>query len=617
MKKKLFTCLAVLLTAALLLTGCSNAAVDTNYADVVGYVVDGEGNPVVGVTVDLPYAATATEVSTVASARSLVSKKAQKTDDKGMFTFENLPSGTYLFEVYQEQDKKTGVVEYAKTTGYLSVPVITAGANVDADGNYQVMVENIILPKLGATLGGTVILNTVDMYAEDIVAASKEIVLDLTTCKMPTVTGTGTKDDPYAVTYSQYVKATTDANGVVSFTNLPIMTYYTGTQRMTVSYFDLTTNQQRSSNLNYDTDGTDDTAIYFGGLYPLTFTAGKIYLATPTLSLNLVSTNTKDQYNNTNILALASDITLTFDRDVAAVTQAFVLTNNSNNEIVDVAVTMAGAVVTVNPAVDLAYNTSYTLTGTVRTADYASRFVTVTFSTIPDPAQPVVPVFAVAAKNTTAGTYDSGDTSINVTASSVNTIINNYFIESRYTGEATWKRAATIDNTIDTSSTFNGTTYAFAITSPDAVVSGKTLELRMVAQTTVAGKTIEVVSAVATVADATAPASFTGELVSATAATATVAGKYVYRVTLSGNQPMTAPVLAFSLTTLTATIVDDSDDQKQTSYLVTITEPAGNAAALGTVTLTLKDAAGNSYDSNAVTAGVQDPVRNVYDGLDW
>jgi len=617
MKKKLFTCLAVLLTAALLLTGCSNAAVDTNYADVVGYVVDGEGNPVVGVTVDLPYAATATEVSTVASARSLVSKKAQKTDDKGMFTFENLPSGAYFYEVYQEQDKKTGVVEYAKTSGYLSVPVITAGANVDADGNYQVMAETIMLPKLGATLGGTVILNTADMYAEDIVAASKEIVLDLTTWKMPTVTGTGTKDDPYAVTYSQYVKATTDANGVVSFTNLPIMTYYTGTQRMTVSYFDLTTNQQRSSNLNYDTDGTGDTAIYFGGLYPLTFTAGKIYLATPTLSLNLVSTNTKDQYNNTNILALASDITLTFDRDVAAVTQAFVLTNNSNNEIVDVAVTMAGAVVTVNPAVDLAYNTSYTLTGTVRTADYASRFVTVTFSTIPDPAQPVVPVFAVAAKNTTAGTYDSGDTSINVTASSVNTIINNYFIESRYTGEATWKRAATIDNTIDTSSTFNGTTYAFAITSPDAVVSGKTLELRMVAQTTVAGKTIEVVSAVATVADATAPASFTGDLVSATAATATVAGKYVYRVTLSGNQPMTAPVLAFSLTTLTATIVDDSDDQKQTSYLVTITEPAGNAAALGTVTLTLKDAAGNSYDSNAVTAGVQDPVRNVYDGLDW
>ncbi len=617
MKKNLFTCLAVLLTAALLLTGCSNAAVDTNYADVVGYVVDGEGNPVVGVTVDLPYAATATEVSTVASARSLVSKKAQKTDDKGMFTFENLPSGTYLFEVYQEQDKKTGVVEYAKVTGAIVVSDVASGANVDADGSFKVFYEPITLPKLGATLGGTVILNTVDMYAEDIVAASKEIVLDLTTCKMPTVTGTGTKDDPYAVTYSQYVKATTDANGVVSFTNLPIMTYYTGTQRMTVSYFDLTTNQQRSSNLNYDTDGTGDTAIYFGGLYPLTFTAGKIYLATPTLSLNLVSTNTKDQYNNTNILALASDITLTFDRDVAAVTQAFVLTNNSNNEIVDVAVTMAGAVVTVNPAVDLAYNTSYTLTGTVRTADYASRFVTVTFSTIPDPAQPVVPVFAVAAKNTTAGTYDSGDTSINVTASSVNTIINNYFIESRYTGEATWKRAATIDNTIDTSSTFNGTTYAFAITSPDAVVSGKTLELRMVAQTTVAGKTIEVVSAVATVADATAPASFTGDLVSATAATATVAGKYVYRVTLSGNQPMTAPVLAFSLTTLTATIVDDSDDQKQTSYLVTITEPAGNAAALGTVTLTLKDAAGNSYDSNAVTAGVQDPVRNVYDGLDW
>jgi len=334
-------------------------------------------------------------------------------------------------------------------------------------------------------------------------------------------------------------------------------------------------------------------------------------------------------------IAVDSNITLTFDANVAATiangTEYTVeLLENGSRKIVDAVVSIAGAVVTINPVESLKFGKKYDVhfilwNGLGGAADTDDTF---SFTTVKGAAltTPVVQADVTYKKiyNSGDSDYDNGDTVFYiVVAADANT--DDFNVEYRYSDETIWQAA------VSSITSWTGTNAYLKVTGP-TLKSGTGVQIRVVSTST-KGYLDSVVSNVVTFAD-TQEAAVTDVYFGGTSLASLVTGSTI-DLTYADNGSDTSDVHhaytigigavggSEKLGVLTPTVTGLSGVTwlmtynanhtlatlhifvTKTADVATPTNPAG------TMTIRISDAAGNAVDVDPTTAAVDSLILTL------
>ncbi|HPX46971.1 MAG TPA: Ig-like domain-containing protein [Treponemataceae bacterium] len=327
-------------------------------------------------------------------------------------------------------------------------------------------------------------------------------------------------------------------------------------------------------------------------------------------------------------IAVDSNITLTFDANVAATiangTEYTVeLSENVSGDVVDAVVSIAGAVVTINPVeslkFDMKYDVDFTLwNGLGGAADTSD---TLSFTTVKGPAltTPVVQADVTYKKiyNSGDSDYDNGNTEFYiVVVADANT--DGFDVEYRYSDETIWQAAGS------NITSWTGTNAYLEVTGA-TLTSGTGVQIRVVSTST-KGYLDSAVSNVVTFTD-TQAAAVTDVYINATSLASLVTGS-TYNIGLGNNGSDTFDVYhAYNIGigaaggkekigVLTPTVAGLSGvtwlmtyntDHTLATLHIFVTKTADVATPTnpaGTMTIRISDAAGNVVDVNPATTVV-------------
>ena len=307
-------------------------------------------------------------------------------------------------------------------------------------------------------------------------------------------------------------------------------------------------------------------------------------------------------------VAIAASPTITFNNTLVSFDPETTYLSQGSLRV-EAVFTVAGAVLTVNPAADLANNTIYTVTYTVSdgiTEITSSETFTTVFAaaaTAPTLALDLVikPEYEYGTNVTVPVSFTKGATG------------TTYKAQYRLAADANWSAPAAL-----TVSSYN-TLFEFAtVTMTGAFVSGKTASVRIYAYAN--GAEVGTVSNAVSVTDTTAPTAVTVAGVAVvpsatpstvevivptvvTPATASAAGKISFTVLLTGAAEEIALPTFTGNTTTVMTFDTGRYDAAARTWTVYFNVLAGqDYTTQNAIEMTVTDAAGNAYDHDSAAA---------------
>jgi hypothetical protein len=349
-----------------------------------------------------------------------------------------------------------------------------------------------------------------------------------------------------------------------------------------------------------------------------------VFYVAPVLGLLDSNLNVTTPYAGNFGFTVSSDITLKFNKTITRV-DSLSLTKGGNLVELASAPSISGQTVTVNPAVDLSPNTAYALTFTV-SVDYLDATGLIVGKESFTPSSPYSFTTAKAATAITApalsldstrleknkspirSTYENGDTTAYVKFTKDSDPNTTYVFRYRLSTEEAW----TVPGSPSVSKAeFDSTNYYATLTIP-AVVSGKSLQIRLLASNTTTGAPSSYSNTI-TVADTTAPvATGTGTPSPATTGafnnTAGTAAIFTTVTVTLSSEPIGSIAVNSSGTTagVSACIVSTTFNTGMTSAVILFKIPVGTNLSGSTLALDLTDGAGNTYDN--VSGGAVNPL---------
>jgi hypothetical protein len=612
MRRRILSILGVLaVAAAFTFTSCGGTVAvdtDTNYYELAGYVKDAEGLPVVGATVTV-YVSKDVPTTGIksSSARELVLTTAT-TGSKGEYAIGGLTEGTYdvfftsPISISRTGDNKATHMNFHTTTT-LSTTDILSGTNPD----YITKNLSVTLPKLGATFGGT-LYSDKDLNTP---AASTSVSLDLSTFligatvtsgysrPVATLSTDGKSASFVAASEATYATVTTGTDGTFSFTDLPIIALTTAQNKLKAI-----TGYNGAALSTTIVDVTDYAAIDFK-TGNTSVTASKLYLPVTYTALALESSNARNYISgatyNTQILDVSSAITLTFNKALSTdltTSTAYLLLGST---VVPSTFAISGKVVTITPSQNLDYGTTYTIVYKVSDGITAGTTTTLTnfFTTIANPGLPVkVTDLNLDTRYTTK--YNEGDSSIKV----------QFTYNPKYTYTSASRLTTTDDPNTEwtigsavTIGSYAGTT-AYATISTVTMVSGKTLEIKLIETLTTGGDALYTDSNTLSVTDTTAPTGSLTSTVVNTSRNATRNGVATLTFTL-GGETMQLPTSTLSTGATGVVSVTWTLKADGTAAYARVETNDTTTTLAATLQVTLKDGQGNVYDTDLATANNQ------------
>lgn len=328
-------------------------------------------------------------------------------------------------------------------------------------------------------------------------------------------------------------------------------------------------------------------------------------------------------------VALNASPTITFNKALTGFTASkMFLKEDTSNKIVDATFTISGAVLTVDPTVDLKYGTAYEIgfevtDGITKLASAADDFVftTVSASRLAAPTiNPDVMRKKLADSGESRYAGGAGTVYVGVSKAVADTAVTGFTFQSKKSTDIAWTDVGTATVTDVTSDT-----WYYTLTGLATWASGDILEVRAIAtgvgDDSAPSSTITFTDEIAPVVGSVV---FSGPAIDGTGtstlnladnASTTVEAVYSYTLTLGGEK-MSYPVLSVGTTPIsgvTYQAVLNSAGTQITIYIavakaVNATTPTNPA---GQLKLTVQDAAGQSVDFDTATAGTQQLTINL------
>ncbi len=616
---------ALALAAALVFSACEQPAptvsnkVQTVLANVKGFVTDFDGTPVAGATIvyDSP---DGVDWSTTTPAAKAITSRTTNAD--GMFSLDGLATGTYWVLV-TPPSKTSGTtttrshlvarvkVEVPDVKTALIMPI--GGADFPGSGGvsvtdrfaegsnlYVTMSQNMVLPKLGGSITGTLYRSSTVVGSQREPVAAKKVVYAVPAYADVEFLYPRYDSAAKAFVNEGTISTTTDANSVFTFADFPCMNY-TPSLSLSVVLDD------RVAEFSYP-----GTQLGVNGLPAAYVAAAPIRVADAlTLpKLDLVTYSFIDAYGNNGNVALDANIVLTFNNSLVNkyAEQAKIL---EAGKPIAATVTVSGTTITIDPAENLAYGRTYTVNyvATDGKTTLSTPATAPTFATVQNPTAPVA-IANLALDTAKTPKYDSSVRIYPDVTFAFNPLYkyNAYYKKST---DAAWTSLGTV-----TPSNVNAAGAAYARLGAISFESGETLQLKVRAMLKDLSNDLFADSNVITIVDTIAPLGFTvstGASGSADyqPATATVAGYRNFYLYLDNYEIMNAlPTSTFSATapaTLAATWTwVNKYGYAAGDHVVaqcTVAIPA-NTTLAGDLNIKASDAAGNAYDDDPLTAAV-------------